>query len=120
MWKPNQLLAPRVVTLLRQSGHFSEDIIEFLGWNQGRAASLNRSGNPVAAGLTMLRDSTPGDDNSKTHEWLEKFVQRKINSVRPDNPHSHETMGKIMRKLGKFQEDWLPEVEEQENDDEEE
>ena len=116
MWTPKQLLQPRVVSLLRQSEHFCEEIIEFLGWNSGRARSLNRSGNPVAAALTMLRDSTPEDDNSKTHEWLEKFFDRKRNSLRPDTPHSHETVGKMLQKFSKFKQSYEPAYDQEEVD----
>jgi len=83
MWTPNQLLTAEVVAALRQSEHFPEELIEFLGWNHGRAKRLNANPNPVKCALTMLRDPTPEDPNERTHYWLERFYEKKQESIRP-------------------------------------
>jgi hypothetical protein len=84
MWTPKQLLTDEVVAALRQSELFPEELIEFLGWNNGRANRLNTNPNPVKCALTMLRDPTPDDPNEATHEWLEKFFEKKRDSIRPE------------------------------------
>jgi hypothetical protein len=83
MWTPKQLLTDEVVAALRQSELFPEELIEFLGWNNGRAKRLNLNPNPVKCALTMLRDPTPDDPNEKTHYWLGEFFEKKRNSIRP-------------------------------------
>ena len=86
MWKPKQLLIPEVVAALRQSELFPEELIEFLGWNNGRAKRLNANPNPVRCALTMLRDPTPDDRNEATHTWLTRFFEKKRDSIRPEVP----------------------------------
>lgn len=83
MWTPKQLLSDKVVTDLRTSRLFPEVLIEFLGWNNGRARRLNASRNPVKAALTMLRDPTDADPNERTHYWLKIFFEKKRDSVAP-------------------------------------
>lgn len=101
MWTPKQLLLPEVVQALRESGHFSEALIEFLGWNNGRASRLNKNSNPVKCALTMLRDDP---DNAKTHEWLDKFYQRKLDSIRPSVDTTMEKALAISKKIQKLTE----------------
>jgi hypothetical protein len=84
MWTPKQLLTDEVVAALRQSELFPEELIEFLGWNNGRAKRLNENPNPVKCGLTMLRDPTPDDPNEATHTWLQRFYEKKQDSIRPE------------------------------------
>ncbi len=83
MWTPKQLLTNEVVAALRQSELFPDELIEFLGWNNGRAKRLNSNLNPVKCALTMLRDPAPDDPNEKTHYWLGKFFEKKLDSIRP-------------------------------------
>jgi len=84
MWTPKQLLTDEVVAALRQSELFPEELIEFLGWNNGRAKRLNTNPNPVKCSLTMLRDPTPDNPNEDTHKWLERFFEKKRDSIRPE------------------------------------
>jgi hypothetical protein len=85
--KPTQLIDPDVVEALRRSKRFPEVLIEFLGWSQGRANTLNRSPNPVMSALTMLRNpdqlNSKGQRNDNTHEWLAKFMEAKKRSLNP-------------------------------------
>jgi hypothetical protein len=85
--KPKQLLNPEVVAVLQRSKRFPEVLIEFLGWSQGRANTLNRSPNPVMSALTMLRNpdqlNSRGEPNDNTHEWLAKFYEAKKRSLHP-------------------------------------
>lgn len=83
MWTPKQLLTDEVVAALRQSELFPEELIEYLGWNNGRAKRLNANLNPVKCALTMLRDPTPDDPNPHTHTWLQRFYEKKRDSIRP-------------------------------------
>lgn len=85
--KPTQLIDPEIVAALRRSKEFPEVLIEFLGWSQGRANTLNRSPNPVKSALTMLRNpdelNSRGERNDNTHVWLAKFYEAKKRSLRP-------------------------------------
>jgi hypothetical protein len=98
MWTPKQLLTDEVVAALRQSELFPEELIEFLGWNNGRAKRLNSNPNPVKCALTMLRDPTPEDPNERTHYWLQKFFEKKQDSIRPQ---VETTMSQALAMAGK-------------------
>lgn len=103
MWTPRQLLTDEVVLALRRSQLFTEPLIEFLGWNHGRAARINRNLNPVKCAQTMFRDT---DDNAKTHEWLAAFFDRKRNSVRPKAQVSTSIADKMAWQFEQFMEDF--------------
>lgn len=100
MWTPTQLLNDEVVATLRQSELFPEELIEFLGWNNGRAKRLNTNPNPVKCALTMLRDPTPEDPNEATHTWLQRFFEKKKDSVRPE---VSTTMNKALAMANRVQ-----------------
>jgi len=100
MWTPTQLLNDEVVAALRQSELFPEELIEFLGWNNGRAKRLNTNANPVKCALTMLRDPAPEDPNEATHTWLQRFFEKKKDSVRPE---VSTTMNKALAMANRVQ-----------------
>jgi hypothetical protein len=81
MWTPNQLLDPPVVRIL--ANHFASEIVQFLGWFNGRAQALNRNWernqNPssvVKAANTMLAAE-------KAAPQFKAFLAKKAASVKP-------------------------------------
>lgn len=83
MWTPKQLLDLPVVKIL--AAHFGGyyELVEFLGWFNGRAQALNknwtRNQNPtsvVKAAMTMLAAES-------AREQLKAFLAKKLASVQP-------------------------------------
>ena len=102
MWTPRQLLHDDVVLALRRDG-IPELLIEFLGWSSGRANTLNHSSNPVKSARTMLREphqlNAKGENNAKTHQYLDKFCKRKADSIHPEVETTMDSATKAARRI---------------------
>jgi len=81
MWTPKQLLNPAVVTALRAAGLHPLQI-EFLGWKNGNATTLNRAheqGGDLKC-VTAAHTCLASEGNAKMYE---AFLAKKRDSLKP-------------------------------------
>jgi len=72
-----------------------EEMLEYLGWLSGTASALNNSKNPVKAAHTILA-------GEKQEKMVEKFMNRKKESVAPKDAADYDQVSRMFNKFEKW------------------